>query len=158
MGGSAKEIDPKTIDWSTVAGANLTYRFKQDPGAQNALGRIKFMFSNKFNVYLHHTLSKELFAKSRRDFSSGCIRIEKPVALAEYLLRDHPDWPPEKIRSTLTGNDLSVQTVKLLEPVNIHILYWTVWIGKDDRIYFSPDIYDRDTAVDAAIQEPPPGA
>lgn len=84
LGGSAKEIDPKTIDWSTVAAANLTYRFKQDPGAQNALGRIKFMFPNKFNVYLHDTPSKELFAKVRRDSSSGCIRVEKPVDLTGY--------------------------------------------------------------------------
>jgi len=157
-GGSAREIDPNTIDWNTVTTANFTYRLQQDPGPQNALGRIKFMFPNQFDVYLHDTPSKELFAKSRRDFSSGCIRIEKPIELAEYLLRDHPDWSPEKIRSTLTGNDLSVQTVKLLEPVNIHILYWTVWIGKDDCIHFSPDIYGRDTALDAAIDEPPPGA
>ena len=63
-----------------------------------------------------------------------------------------------KIRSTLTGSDFTAQTVKLSEPVNIHILYWTVWVGKDDRIYFSPDIYDRDTALDTAMQEPPPGA
>ncbi|UCG08831.1 MAG: L,D-transpeptidase family protein, partial [Desulfobacterales bacterium] len=157
-GGSAREIDPNTIDWNTVTTANFTYRLQQDPGPQNALGRIKFMFPNQFDVYLHDTPSKELFAKARRDFSSGCIRIEKPVELAEYLLRKHPDWPSEKIRSTLSGSDFTTQTVKLPEPVNIHILYWTVWVGKDDRIHFGPDIYDRDTALDAAMQEPPPGA
>ncbi len=157
-GANTREIDPSIIDWNTVTAANLTYRFKQDPGPQNALGRIKFMFPNQFDVYLHDTPSKELFAKARRDFSSGCIRIEKPVELAEYLLRKHPDWPSEKIRSTLSGSDFTTQTVKLPEPVNIHILYWTVWVGKDDRIHFGPDIYDRDTALDAAMQEPPPGA
>lgn len=157
-GANTREIDPSIIDWNTVTAANLTYRFKQDPGPQNALGRIKFMFPNQFDVYLHDTPSKELFAKARRDFSSGCIRIEKPVELAEYLLRNHPDWPSEKIRSTLSGSDFTTQTVKLPEPVNIHILYWTVWVGKDDRIHFGPDIYDRDTALDAAMQEPPPGA
>ena len=115
------------------------------------------MFPNKFNVYLHDTPAKDLFVKARRDFSSGCIRIEKPAELAEYLLRKHPDWPPEKIRSTLTGSDVNVQTVKLPEPVNIHIPYWTVWVGKDDRIFFSPDIYDRDNALDSAMQAPPPG-
>ena len=156
-GADEKEIDPDVIDWSTVTAANLTYRFKQDPGPQNALGRIKFMFPNKFDVYLHDTPSKELFAKARRDFSSGCIRIEKPIEMAEYLLRNHPDWPPEKIRSTLSGSDVTTQTIKLAEPVNIHLLYWTVWVGKDDRIHFSPDIYDRDTALDAAMHEPPPG-
>ena len=157
-GDKTREIDSNAIDWNTVAAANLRYRFKQDPGPQNALGRIKFMFPNKFDVYLHDTPAKELFVKARRDFSSGCIRIEKPVELAEYLLRNHPDWPPEKIRSTLTGSDVNVQTIKLLEPVNIHILYWTVWVGKDHHIYFSPDIYDRDNALDSAMQAPPPGA
>ena len=157
-GGSAREIDSSMIDWNTVTAANLRYRFKQDPGPLNALGRIKFMFPNKFNVYLHDTPAKDLFAKARRDFSSGCIRIEKPVELAEYLLRDHPDWPPETIRSTLTGNDVNVQTIKLPKSINIHILYWTVWVGKDHHIYFSPDIYDRDNALDSAMQAPPPGA
>lgn len=156
LGGNSKEIDPDTIDWSVVGAADLSYRFKQDPGPQNALGRIKFMFPNRFNVYLHDTPSKELFGKARRDFSSGCIRVEKPVELVEYLLRNHPDWPPAKIRSTLTGMDFTTQTIKLSEPMNIHILYWTVWSGKDDRIYFSPDIYDRDTALDTAMQSPPP--
>ena len=157
-GGGTREIDPATIDWITVSAARFTYRFKQDPGPQNALGRIKFMFPNQFDVYLHDTPSKELFTRARRDFSSGCIRIEKPVELAEYLLRNHPDWSPEKIRSLLSGNDDTPQTVKLIEPLNIHILYWTVWVGGDGRIYFSPDIYDRDSALDAAMQEPPPGA
>jgi murein L,D-transpeptidase YcbB/YkuD len=156
-GASTREIDPSIIDWSTVTADNLAYRFKQDPGPQNALGRIKFMFPNQFDVYLHDTPSKELFAKARRDFSSGCIRVEKPVELAEYLLRNHPDWTPEKIRSTLSGSDVTAQTVKLAEPMNIHILYWTVWVGKDDRIHFGPDIYDRDAALDAAMQQPPPG-
>jgi murein L,D-transpeptidase YcbB/YkuD len=156
-GTNTREIDSSTIDWKTVTAANLRYRFQQDPGPQNALGRIKFMFPNKFNVYLHDTPAKELFGKARRDFSSGCIRIEKPIELAEYLLRGHPDWPPEKIRSTMTGSADNVQTVTLPKPVNIHILYWTVWVGKDSRIFFSPDIYDRDNALDSAMQAPPPG-
>jgi murein L,D-transpeptidase YcbB/YkuD len=158
LGGNSREIDPAFIDWNTVTTVNFPYQFKQDPGPLNALGRIKFMFPNQFNVYLHDTPAKELFAKTRRDFSSGCIRIEKPVELAEYLLRDHPDWSSEKIRSTLSGGNFTAQTVKLPEPVNVHILYWTVWVGKDDRIHFRPDIYDRDKALDAAMRTPPPGA
>ena len=116
------------------------------------------MFPNRFNVYLHDTPSKELFAKARRDHSSGCIRVEKPVELAEYHLKNHPEWTPEKIRATLSGSDFTVQTVELSKLVNIHILYWTVWVGKDDRIYFALDIYDRDKALDAAMQKPSPGA
>jgi murein L,D-transpeptidase YcbB/YkuD len=153
-----KEIDPDTVDWQAVTAANLTFRFRQDPGPQNALGRIKFMFPNQFDVYLHDTPSRELFARARRDFSSGCIRIEKPVELADYLLRDHQDWTPEKIRLALTGDESVEATVKLPETVNVHILYWTVWVGKDHLIHFGPDVYDRDKALDDALKEPPPGA
>ena len=157
-GADTLEIDPHTVDWQGVKAANLSFRFRQEPGPQNALGRVKFMFPNQFDVYLHDTPSRELFAKARRDFSSGCIRIEKPVELVEYLLRNHPDWPPEKIRLALMGDEIVEKTVKLPEPVNIHILYWTVWVGKDDLIHFGPDIYARDKALDEAMREPPPGA
>jgi murein L,D-transpeptidase YcbB/YkuD len=157
-GADTQEIDPQTVDWQGVKAVNLNVRFRQDPGPHNALGRVKFMFPNQFDVYLHDTPSRELFAKARRDFSSGCIRIEKPVELAEFLLRNHPDWPPEKIRLALTGDEFVEKTVKLHEPVNIHILYWTVWVGKDDLIHFGPDIYDRDKALDEAMREPPPGS
>jgi len=157
-GGNSKEIEPHAIDWNTVTAADLSYRFAQDPGPQNALGRIKFMFPNQFSVYLHDTPSKELFGKARRDFSSGCIRVEKPVELAEYLLRNHPDWPPEKIRSALIAGDFTAQTVKLTEPVNVHILYWTVWVGEDDRLQFGIDIYNRDAALEAALQESAPSS
>jgi murein L,D-transpeptidase YcbB/YkuD len=157
-GSTTKEIDTGTIDWQAVTAANLNFWFRQEPGPQNALGRIKFMFPNQFDVYLHDTPSQELFAKARRDFSSGCIRIEKPLELAEYLLKDHPGWPSQKIRAALTGDERVEKTIKLGEPVDIHILYWTVWIGKDDLIHFGPDIYDRDKTLDEALQEPPPGA
>jgi len=84
-GANTKEIDPGSIDWPSVTSANLNFWFRQEPGPQNALGRIKFMFPNQFDVYLHDTPARELFAKARRDFSSGCIRIEKPLELADYL-------------------------------------------------------------------------
>ena len=114
------------------------------------------MFPNKFDVYLHDTPSRELFTKARRDFSSGCIRIERPIELTEYLLRNNPDWPPEIVRAALTDSGFATQTVKLTDPVNIHLLYWTAWVGSDGDIHFRPDVYDRDAAVNAALQEPPP--
>jgi murein L,D-transpeptidase YcbB/YkuD len=157
-GSNAREIDPKDIDWKAVKESNFEFRLRQDPGPLNALGRIKFMFPNQFDVYLHDTPARNLFEKSRRDFSSGCIRMEKPVEFAEYLLRSHLAWPPEKIRSSLTGSEPVEQTVQIPEPINIHILYWTVWLGHDDLIHFSPDIYGRDSALDAALQKPPPGS
>lgn len=155
-GADTKEIDPDRFDWQNTAGSIRTLRFRQDPGPLNALGRIKFMFPNPHNVYLHDTPSKELFAKSRRDFSSGCIRIEKPVELAEYLLSNDPNWPAEKIRAAITGSELTEQTVKLPEPINVHILYWTVWEEENGQLHFADDIYNRDTAINAALHAPPP--
>jgi len=84
--------------------------------------------------------------------------MEKPVEFAEYLLRNHPAWPPEKIRSSLSGREPVEQTVQIPEPINIHILYWTVWLGQDGLINFSPDIYGRDSALDAALRQPQPAA
>ncbi|MBE0425069.1 MAG: L,D-transpeptidase family protein [Nitrospirae bacterium] len=84
-GAESKEIDPKSVNWSQVTEKSFPYRLRQEPGSHNALGRIKFMFPNKYNVYLHDTPSKELFLKTERTLSSGCIRIEKPIELAEYL-------------------------------------------------------------------------
>jgi len=156
-GSNAGEINPDAVDWKAVTESNFKYRFRQAPGPLNALGRIKFMFPNQFDVYLHDTPAKNLFGKSRRDFSSGCIRMEKPVEFAEYLLRNHPAWPPEKIRSSLSGSEPVEQTVQIPEPINIHILYWTVWLGHDGLINFSPDIYGRDGALGAALQKPRPG-
>ena len=155
-GADAKELDPAGIDWQKIKAADLKFHFRQDPGPQNALGRIKFMLPNPFEVYLHDTPSRELFDKPRRDFSHGCIRIEKPLELAEYLLKNDPDWSAEKIRSTLTGSVAPEQTVKLPEPINVHLLYWTAWLGADDQIYFSADIYGRDKVLEAALKLPPP--
>jgi L,D-transpeptidase YcbB len=151
-----REIDPASVNWQTVSTRNFPYRFRQDPGPQNALGRIKFMFPNSYDVYLHDTPAKELFAKARRDFSSGCIRIEKPLELAEYLLRKQPDWPPEKIRNAVSGPDAAEITVKLPEPLTIYLLYWTIWVDEQDWLHFGTDIYNRDQALDAALQQPPP--
>jgi len=150
------EIDPASVNWQTVSARNFPYRFRQDPGFQNALGRIKFMFPNPYDVYLHDTPSKELFAKARRDFSSGCIRIERPLELAEYLLRKHPDWPAEKINSAVSGPDVVEKTIKLPEPLTVHLLYWTIWVDEQGQLHFGPDVYERDQALDAALQQPPP--
>jgi murein L,D-transpeptidase YcbB/YkuD len=149
----AKEIDPTAIDWPQVNAGNFDYRFRQEPGPTNALGRIKFMFPNKFNVYLHDTPSRELFASTERTFSSGCIRIEKPLELAEYLLRDDPVWKREKIIATIEKN--VEQTKSLPRPIPIHLLYLTAWSDNDGRIQFRNDIYLRDEPLYQALTESP---
>ncbi len=149
----AQPIGPATIDWSSLSAANFPYRLRQKPGAQNALGQVKFMFPNRHNVYLHDTPSRVLFAQSERGFSSGCIRVEKPAELAEYLLRDNEGWTPQRIRGVM-GQDRE-QTVVLRKKVPVHLLYWTSWM-EDDAVQFRSDIYKRDAGVASALSAPPP--
>ena len=153
-GSEAKEIDPATIEWSAVDGKNFNFRFRQDPWPGNALGSIKFMFPNRFNVYLHDTPAKELFKKSARGFSSGCIRLEKPLEFAEYLLKSDPKWSGKKIIEAINLN--VERTVRLPESLPVHLLYWTAWVNKNGIVHFREDIYDRDEAVELALKERPP--
>ena len=153
-GAEAEEIDPKTIDWAAVSGKSFPYRFRQEPGPANALGRIKFMFPNKFNVYLHDTPARDLFAKTARTFSSGCIRIEKPIDLAEYALKGDAKWTQEAL---LAAIDKGVeQTVRLPTAIPVHLLYWTAWTDGDGMVHFREDIYERDRRLDEAMRKPPP--
>lgn len=153
-GADTKEIDPTTIDWSQITARNFSYRLRQDPGPINALGRVKFMFPNSFNVYLHDTPSRELFAKTERAFSSGCIRVEKPVDLAEYVLRGDPQWTRANIETAI--KKWEEQTVRLPEPIPVHLLYWTAWANEDGSINFRRDIYGRDKLLEEALREKPP--
>ncbi len=152
----AEEIDPVTIDWSKLTPDNLPYRLRQDPGPGNALGPAKFMFPNKFNVYLHGTSSPEFFKQNVRTLSSGCIRIEKPLDLAVYLLQDDPDWTQQKILEEIDKHN--EQTVQLKNPLPVHLQYWTAWVDDSEQVNFREDIYGRDKLLSEALREnPPPG-
>lgn len=153
-GENIKEIDPATIDWSQITAKNLSYRFRQEPGPENSLGDIKFMFPNQFDVYIHDTPSRELFQKTERGFSSGCIRIQKPLELAEYVLKNDLNWTKDKIMSLISKR--VEQTVRLPVPIPVHILYWTAWVNEDGQIHFRNDIYKRDTPILNALREAPP--
>jgi murein L,D-transpeptidase YcbB/YkuD len=151
-----EEIDPDTINWSSLDVQNFKYRFRQDPGPKNPLGRIKFMFPNEFGVYLHDTPSKRLFSKSVRSFSHGCIRLEKPLDLGEYVLKGTPDWTREKMLAEIeTGKE---QIVRLREPVDINIIYLTAWVDDEGSLHFRDDIYKRDARLDKSLGENPPRA
>jgi L,D-transpeptidase YcbB len=147
----AREINPHHIDWRKVNESNFYYRLRQDPGPNNALGRIKFMFPNRFNVYLHDTPSRELFNKTSRTFSSGCIRIQKPEELALYLLQDDPRWNRDKLQKAL--GTMKEQSIRLPSPVPVHLLYWTVFVGEDGVVQFRNDIYGRDAKLAEALEE-----
>jgi L,D-transpeptidase YcbB len=153
-GSDAEEIDPVTVDWSAITPRNNPYRFRQDPGPDNSLGLVKFMFPNRFNVYLHDTPARELFSRVQRDFSSGCIRIEKPVELAEYLLANRSQWTRESIIAAM--RQPVERTVTLSRPIPVHILYWTAWAEEDGTIHFRRDIYNRDQRLYDVLYIPLP--
>jgi L,D-transpeptidase YcbB len=150
---NAEEIDPGTVDWSGIESENLKYRFRQEPGPLNALGKIKFLLPNKFDVYLHDTPSKGLFSEEVRTFSHGCTRVEKPVELAEYLLQEDPAWSRGKIIALMEEG--SEKTVRIPQPVNVHFLYLTAWVDEDDILQFRNDIYGRDKLLHEALLEEP---
>lgn len=147
----AKEINPESIDWDTITEENFVYKLRQDPKGSNALGRIKFMFPNELSIYLHDTPARGLFNETERTFSSGCIRIQKPIELAAYLMTDHSEWTLEKITSSV--NSKTTQIIPLPDPINIHILYWTAWVDKDGTVNFRDDIYGRDRQMSIVLNE-----
>jgi L,D-transpeptidase YcbB len=139
------------VDWSSISARNFPYRLRQEPGPRNALGRVKFMLPNPYHVYLHDTPSRALFAKNERAFSSGCIRLEKPIELAEYLLRDDPRWSRQNILATIDKG--TEQVVHLPTTIPVYLLYWTAWVNEAGVIHFHKDIYERDKELDKVLQE-----
>ena len=150
-GPGVQVVDPATINWSAISSRDLRYRFRQEPGAQNALGQIKFKFPNAFNVYLHDTPTPSLFAKPQRAFSHGCIRVEKPIDLAVYLLQDMPQWSLQRIVATVAGN--VQRRINLRTPMPVHIVYHTAWVDEDGSVQFRPDIYRYDKEQEATFCE-----
>ena len=150
----ASEVDPGSIDWTRITSKSFPFKLRQEPGPDNALGRVKFMFPNKFNVYLHDTPARTLFQRTKRTFSSGCIRVEKPIDLAVYLLRGNPDWTRARIVASIESG--KTQTVHLPEPIPVHLLYWTAWVDSGGTIHFRDDIYGRDKRLIEALNEGPP--
>lgn len=153
-GADAKPIDPSTIDWSQLSERNFPYRLRQKPGPLNALGQVKFMFPNSHSVYLHDTPTRGLFARADRSFSSGCIRVERPLELAEYLLDDRAQWSAEKIQDVLNAASSAERSVTLRERVPVHLQYWTAW-AEEGTIHFRSDVYQRDEALHQALIAPP---
>jgi L,D-transpeptidase YcbB len=148
---NSPEIDAYVIDWSKYEPGRLPFRFRQDPGPENPLGRFKFLFPNKFDVYLHDTSTPWLFARAIRNFSHGCVRIERPLDLAEFLLREDPVWNREKLMEAL--EDLTTRVIRVRKPIAVHVLYWTAWLGDDGKMQFREDIYSRDAAIVRALEE-----
>jgi L,D-transpeptidase YcbB len=125
-------------------------RVRQKPGTSNALGLVKFLFPNDNNVYLHSTPQQALFARARRDFSHGCVRVEDPAALAEWVLREKPEWTKEKVKAALEGKRDDMY-VNLEKPITVKITYQTVVAQADGTVHFYDDIYGHDAKLVAAL-------
>jgi murein L,D-transpeptidase YcbB/YkuD len=125
-------------------------RIRQRPGPKNAMGDIKFVMPNKDNIYLHHTGAPRLFERYRRDLSHGCVRVEDPVALARFVLRNDPDWNEARIRSIMeTGQST---TIRLREPVRVVITYNTVRVQNDGPVHFFSDVYGQDSQLERMLR------
>jgi murein L,D-transpeptidase YcbB/YkuD len=126
------------------------WRIRQRPGPKNALGDIKFIFPNNDNIYLHHTPSPGLFERERRDFSHGCIRVQDPVALAQFVLQDDPNWSEARIREAMTSGQS--KTLRLQQPPTVLLAYSTV-VVKDGQVFFYPDLYGHDALLAKALRQ-----
>lgn len=115
---------------------------RQKPGPGNALGKVKFIFPNSFNMYFHDTPAKSLFGRDKRAFSHGCVRLSEPQKMAEWLLRNDPAWPKEKIVKAM--NQTHETSVKLKDPIPVFIIYYTAWVDGDGQLNFRDDVYDHD--------------
>jgi L,D-transpeptidase YcbB len=124
-------------------------QLRQKPGPKNTLGLVKFVFPNEYGVYMHDTSARWLFARERRDLSHGCIRVEKPEELAEWVLREQPGWSPERIVRAMHGTE-SV-SVKVERPIQVVMMYATAMVMKDGEVHFFPDIYGEDQALEEQL-------
>jgi len=122
---------------------------RQKPGTKNALGKVKFLFPNSYNIYFHDTPQKSLFSKDKRAFSHGCIRIAEPEKMARYLLRNDPNWDDTKIRAAMDSG--KEKYVKLKDPVAVFITYFTAWVDDQGKLNFREDIYDHDQSLGARM-------
>lgn len=147
---NAREIDPKTINWRKIKPDSFPFRVTQDPGV-NPLGHIKFVFPNKFDVYLHDTTQRSLFRRSKRMFSHGCIRVEKPYDLAAWVLRGNTGWDKDRILKEVKKGKRRV--IALAETVPVHVLYLTAWVDGNGILHFREDIYDLDGAHEHCLSK-----
>lgn len=138
------------VDDATLAGLGAgELRLRQRPGAKNALGGVKFGLPNAMDVYLHATPARELFERTRRDFSHGCIRVGDPAALARFVLRDVPEWSPARIDAAMASWDN--RFVSLPAPIPVVVFYTTAVVDSGGQALFLPDIYGHDRALAGAL-------
>ncbi len=145
-GEKAREVDPRRVDWDELDGERFPYRLRQDPGAENPLGRLKFDLTNDFHVYLHDTPAGGAFGRTDRDLSHGCVRVQNALELANRITSDPVQ---QKIEDALAEPD--ERRIELEAKIPVHIFYWTAWTDAEGQLHFGQDIYDFDKTQRAAL-------
>lgn len=146
--GTGQAVRPYEIDWSRWGTNSWPYRMSQAPGPTNPMGEVKFIFPNRYNVYIHDTTERDQFVRTRRDFSAGCIRVQDPFALAEWILDGQDGYDRARLDEVAAGN--SPDVVWLDEQLPVHIAYWTVVGDSDGEVRYLNDLYRRDSALISA--------
>jgi L,D-transpeptidase YcbB len=146
------ELDPETVDWSSIHPKAFPYRIRQEPGAGNALGYIFFPFPNRYGIYMHDTASRWLFTEGSRNFSHGCIRLQNPLDFAEKVFNGRSGFSTERVRQVIDAGQQAHYTFP--DPVTLYVTYRTVTAGADDATVFRDDIYGRDRRVVREMGKP----
>jgi murein L,D-transpeptidase YcbB/YkuD len=144
------EIDPSVVDWNSIDKSNFSYSFRQNPGSGNALGKVKFTIPDSDNIYLHDTARPELFSRSDRNLSHGCVRLSDPEALTNFVLTGE-GWDSKKID---TAYNSSASRTVAITPMPVHLVYWTSWVDDTGQIHFGRDVYGMDKPLLAAMNKP----
>jgi murein L,D-transpeptidase YcbB/YkuD len=141
-------IDPTTVNWNKYT-SSIPYSIRQKPGDDNALGKMKFIFPNNFSIYLHDTPSRSIFNESKRAFSHGCIRVENPMKLAQYILRNNQKWNSDNLQSSIESK--KTISIQIKPSLPVYIVYFTAWIGNSGEINFRNDLYNMDSQLEKEI-------
>lgn len=141
-GAKATPVNPTSIDWANLTEKTWKYTLRRRPGPKNDLGDVKFLFPNSQDIYLHDTPHDELFNQTKRGFSHGCVRVARPIELAEYLLRNTPGWDRTNIENTIAQRQ--EKYITLPEKLPVYLVYFTAWVDEAGNVHFRDDIYGHD--------------
>jgi L,D-transpeptidase YcbB len=150
-GQNANLVDPEDVEWDEYTEENFPYVIVQEPGPNNALGQVQFMMPNNYAIYLHDTPAEYLFHRDERAFSHGCVRLEQPLTLAEYLLQNKPGWNRDSLEHALSQDE--PVNVVLQKKWPVHLLYKTAWVDEDGLLNFRDDVYGLDSAQITALEK-----
>jgi L,D-transpeptidase YcbB len=153
MGDNNSAIDPSSVNWANYGPGNFPFQIRQKPGPRNALGMTAFIFPNPHNVFIHDTPIRSIFNLEDRYFSHGCVRVQNPLALAVFLLKDQDNgqWTKEKIEKVVETKEQT--RVNLKQPIPVHITYLTAWADPDGTVHFRKDAYKRDATLRTAMNK-----